>query len=1323
MSNLNLTKTKILISGAVALAALLPLTIRADYPSTVLSQSPVGYYRLSETAPIPDVPAIATNLGSLGTARNGTVNGGLSGRGATGAIAGDTAMSFNGSSQYVEALGSAALAATNFSFECWFTPVPTAGNFSAINIMSSAGNFGASLRRGWYLQQQTTTNIVLQSYNGVNATATLLTYTNSTPFVQGQFYHLVFNRSNITYRMYVNGVLVRSGNHSGYTPPLPTELFSIGSRANTPGLAAPSNFWPGKMDEVAFYTNILSADQIAAHYAAASTNTAGYAAQIISDTPSMYYRLNEPILPTTVNSGSLSNAANASLIYPAVSGVVGPRSPAFPGFDGSNVGLSVAGSLGSKATGGYASVPSLTLNTNAMTITCWLKPNGGQAGYAGAVMLRTRVTAPNTGTSAGLIFDAAGGLDLSYNWDGDDATHSWASGQSLVDSAWNFAALIVQPDQAILYVPGNNPNPSTNIHTHAVLTSAAVAYLGTDAGDSGYNGVFDEVAIFRRALSVGEVYSQYASAVGGLAPRVFENPAAPAGNLYVGDTLKLGVDAGGSDTLSYQWRADGTDIIGANAATYSSSGLSAGTINYDVVVANSSGSVTSSVAAVTVTAAISPVITQNILVTNRTVYAGGAINLSVVAQGGGVGYVWQLYGTNLPGRTNATLSLDPITNSHAGPYQCVITNSAGTASSYVASIAVAAPAAGSYDALVATDGPRSWWRMDDAPAAPLMLDAVGRYDGAWSNTVTLGVTGALTNNGNKAVNLEAGNQGWGEVTTLPPPGANGDFTIECWVRPTDPNSTESIPFSTFRRQYGFYFQKAANSNWRGWVGYGDLDTVNSRFANIGPVTAGQWTHLAVTSAGGSRRYYFNGRWDGSSYVDIARNLNTPMRIGALDPLNQIGFSTWFSGDIDEVAVYSKALSEAQLFAHYSSGIYSTNNAPVFARQPQSLTIPFGNTATFTTIIEGSPTIGQQWYRNGTPIAGATTATLTIANASYADAIGRTYQCIATNIAGTTFSTVVTLTVIPKPTFANLTNNLVLHLKFDGDYLDTSGKGHHATPVGSPTIAAGKVGSGAILYGTSVDGPSGHGGSVITTSYATLGTFAPDSDLSFSNNVSFSLAYWVKIPSNSPPTTTGDLPFLCSAVNSLNNPGLTFANSYNGGGWAWTLGDGVNNAAATGVAGSINNGSWHHLVHTFDRVAGQGLTYLDGALVSTVGISAVDNIDAGNTFNIGQDPTGLYTEGATNYLDDLGIWKGRVLTANEAYATYYVGNLYGRSYDAVYPITMELVKVDGNNYIVWQAGTLQWADAVSGPYTAVPAAAAPYYQISPIAAQKYFRVQL
>ncbi|MCI0624958.1 MAG: hypothetical protein L0387_25510, partial [Acidobacteria bacterium] len=53
--------------GIVMLAFCAGLAVRADYPDTVLSQGPVGYWRLNETVQ-PPAPRPAANTGSLGTA-------------------------------------------------------------------------------------------------------------------------------------------------------------------------------------------------------------------------------------------------------------------------------------------------------------------------------------------------------------------------------------------------------------------------------------------------------------------------------------------------------------------------------------------------------------------------------------------------------------------------------------------------------------------------------------------------------------------------------------------------------------------------------------------------------------------------------------------------------------------------------------------------------------------------------------------------------------------------------------------------------------------------------------------------------------------------------------------------------------------------------------------------------------------------------------------------------------------------------------------------------------------------------------------------------
>lgn len=78
-------------------------------------------------------------------------------------------------------------------------------------------------------------------------------------------------------------------------------------------------------------------------------------------------------------------------------------------------------------------------------------------------------------------------------------------------------------------------------------------------------------------------------------------------NLVEGTALTLTVVATSSDgsTLSYQWRKDGTDISGANAATYTKAAVAeADEGSYAVVIASSTaGTVTSATAAVVVGAA------------------------------------------------------------------------------------------------------------------------------------------------------------------------------------------------------------------------------------------------------------------------------------------------------------------------------------------------------------------------------------------------------------------------------------------------------------------------------------------------------------------------------------------------------------------------------------------------------------------------------------------------------------------------------------------------------------------------------------------------
>jgi hypothetical protein len=86
-------------------------------------------------------------------------------------------------------------------------------------------------------------------------------------------------------------------------------------------------------------------------------------------------------------------------------------------------------------------------------------------------------------------------------------------------------------------------------------------------------------------------------------------------------------------------------------------------------------------------------------------------------------------------------------------------------------------------------------------------------------------------------------------------------------------------------------------------------------------------------------------------------------------------------------------------------------APVITQQPANASVNAGQTAAFTVVATGTAPLAYQWTKNGSAIAGATSATYTTpATASGDD--GATFVVTVTNAAGTAVSSAATLTVVP-----------------------------------------------------------------------------------------------------------------------------------------------------------------------------------------------------------------------------------------------------------------------------------------------------------------------
>lgn len=1375
---------RVSMMGAACLALGAGLTARADYQSTVVSQGPIGYYRLGETVQ-PPASVVAANIGSVGTDGTGEFMLDVI-RGVPGAIVGEaanTAVRFPGvvDGNRVRIPYTAEWNSSGpFTIEFWAKPGQTGACLcpaASVEFISSP----VAQRNGWlFYQGDSTLNSgngwVFRHYNSTGLTAISGAAVNMT-LDTGSWYHVVgvFDGANV--KIYVNGVLGASTALPAGASVRPVTNAAIpltfGARAD-----GVSGYWSynGCIDEGAMYPAALSEAQIMAHYQAGinASPATPYSQLVLADSPTGYWRFSEAADPPAANLGTLGTAGDASYFYAAKPGQVGPRSPNFPGMDSANTAVGFDGASG------YVGIPALNLDESTMSMTAWIKPTGSQDASTAIVTCRS------ANTLAGLRYDPTDPNALSFDWSTEGV---YKSGLTIPADQWSFVALIIQPTQALLCLYDGTTFTTSDPYyfdTGAPLqTFNTTTRIGSDSSDAArtFYGLIDEVAVFDRALTIGEVYSQYAAAVQGIKPTVFGQTLSPEGSIFAGDTLTITADAGGTPPLTYQWRRNGANMPGATSATYTKANVTtADSGSYDVVVTNGSGTATSTAASVNVETLTSPSILEHPV--GRKVYASGRCALSVQATGGALQYQWQKNGSDIAGATGLAYTLDPITAEDGGTYVVKVSNILGSTTSVEAVVEVIVPAAGTYAAAVVADAPEAWWRLDEPDGTFEILDALGRHDGTVEGTLTRAVEGP-TADANPGISIDGDIANYGSIPFSV--ALNGPaLTVECWAR-TTAESGGYVPVSSYESKKGYFFMRDDNTtddgiDGMGWWGCtGDNDQYQYYYGAAGAWASGKWTYLAMTvSADTGLRFYKDGVLGAGPYTDFVRNISAPFRIGGVGtPVSR----AWL-GDVDEVAVYTRVLTAEQIQSHFAAAFGSAVK-PTITGQPANLTVVNGAEASFTVVAEGSAPLSYQWSKDGTPIAGATSATLIISAAGTSDqgtynvvvtnpagsepsqgatltvvplrftldpvsgtvfqgathtltaavesALAATYQwkkCgvaihgatgntlqfngigyqnageytfVASNSAGTIESSVVVLSVVPVPTFCDLSDDVLLHLRFDGDYQDSSGRGNHATALGSPEFVAGKIGSQGFKFNTVVTG-----GAVTTANYLSLGQPA---DLQFGTAVNFSVSYWVKMTGK-----PGDLPFLSNARNAYTNPGFTFAPSYQRGGWSWGFG-------ATGIYGpdnSINSGQWVHVAHTFDR-AGDGITYLNGVQVDSRPAAPGVDLNTGLDVCIGQDPSGAYAEAGEASLDDMGIWK-RVLSPYEVTCIYQMGSK-GISFDTTGQIALTVVQSCSNIQLFWQSGTLYQADQVGGPWTAVPDAPAPVKSVSAAGAAKFYKIKL
>ncbi len=293
-------------------------------------------------------------------------------------------------------------------------------------------------------------------------------------------------------------------------------------------------------------------------------------------------------------------------------------------------------------------------------------------------------------------------------------------------------------------------------------------------------------------------------------------------------------------------------------------------------------------------------------------YCGGTVNLQAVALGSlPMSFQWSLNGVPVVFATNATLVLDNLDYTSAGNYSVTVSNAVGATTSATVALAVLTP--GAFAAAVLADHPVAWWRMDETNG-PTILDAWDSHNGAVFGNVRFGVPGAFTNDPDAAIYFD-GSSGTRIDVPYAPALNPASFSFECWARVTGGAGTYRSPL-TSRDDLptrGYICYAASNDRWEFLTGTGgdSWDTISGP-----PVVPGQWTHLVGTFDGTNKSFYVNGQVVGVAQPTLLPNTSKPLRIGAGATENDGAF--FFSGGVDEVAIYDHALGTAQVQKHYQA---------------------------------------------------------------------------------------------------------------------------------------------------------------------------------------------------------------------------------------------------------------------------------------------------------------------------------------------------------------------------------------------------------------------
>ncbi len=623
---------------------------------------------------------------------------------------------------------------------------------------------------------------------------------------------------------------------------------------------------------------------------------------------------------------------------------------------------------------------------------------------------------------------------------------------------------------------------------------------------------------------------------------------------------------------------------------------------------------------------------------DQSVKVGDDAVFSVAASGGiPLTYQWNINGTNIAGATNSSLVLPNVQLADAGVYTVVISNDIGSITSSNAVLTVSTPTP---TAVQPPAGMVAWWKGENYVVDAFGLATGGVTEGAGFTTGKVGTGFSLDGLTGQVVIHNAPTLNFG---------SNQNFSVEAWIQ-AQPNPANVSGIAVIADKTATYIP-ASTVGWQFYLDNGRLGfklmqgpmPQEKHWTASGPdLRDGQFHHVAAVL---DRKLANSGKLyvDGSPLLTFdATQLPGDLSTEGLFLIgsgNIPGVGEYFKGVIDEVSLYNRALTDADILSVYgagSNGKISTPIPPFILTQPVDQSGTVGGGASFHVMAGGEYPLRFQWSINGTNIPGANGSQLVLTNVQLTDA--GSYAVVVTNGVGSvTSSNAVLSFTLPY----QVPPGLIGWWRGESNVLDvvthTSGSAANGLGYG-PAV----VGSGFNLDGINDQ--------VIVSN-------APA--LNFSHNQNFSVETWIQaLPT--PGNHSGVAEIVSKAFTPDGSQSV---------GWSFIINQGnlgllmsqtpmlpYNSSIWTAPGPYLQDGSFHHVGVTVDRTSSTGgRLYVDGVRVLTFDPTQ----EAGDLSTSGPLYIGCHDNPAMNcnfkgIIDELSIYS-RALTAEEINSIVLDGN--------------------------------------------------------------------